>query len=582
MADVTLKINGVEVTAPEGTTILDAAHMAGVEIPTLCFLRDINETANCRMCVVEIKGAKALAAACVYPIANGIEVWTNTPRVQTARRKTMELILSNHHKKCLSCIRSTNCELQAYARELGIEDEYFYDGDMIDYEIDDSAVHMIRDNNKCILCRRCIGACDNAQGIAVIGVNNRGFKAHIGSPFDMPLASTACVHCGQCIVSCPVGALYEKDDTAKVEAALMDEDKFVIIQPAPAVRATLGEEFGLPIGTDVEGKIAAACRRMGFDRVFDVDFTADLTILEEANELIDRVTNGGVLPMFTSCSPGWIKFCEEYFPEFLPNLSSCKSPQGMFGGLSKTFLPEKLGIDPKNIYTVSIMPCTAKKFEVSREELNENGIPDIDCTLTVREFARLIKKFGVDFVNLPDEGYDDPLGESTGAAVIFGTTGGVMEAALRTAADWITGTSIDAIEYQDVRGMEGVKEATYKVGDLDVKICVVSGLANARQVLNDIKEGKRNYHFVEFMCCPGGCINGGGQPIVDARVLNFTDVKMKRAMALYNNDAAKTIRKSHENPSVLKLYDEYLEKPGSHKAHEILHTHYIERPIYND
>ena len=582
MADVTIKINGIEVTAPEGSTILEAAHKANIFIPTLCFLKDINNDADCRMCVVEVKGARALMAACVYPISDGMEVWTNTPKVNHARKRTLELTLSSHARNCLSCVRSGDCELQAMAKTLGVENEAFYDGETIKYDLDTSAIHMIRDNNKCILCRRCVGACTNAQGIGVIGPNARGFKAHIGSPFDMPLADTACVHCGQCIVACPTGALYEKDNTAQVEEALADESKFVVVQTAPAVRAALGEEFGFPIGTDTEGKMAAACRRIGFDRVFDTDFAADLTIMEEANELVERITNGGVLPMFTSCSPGWVKYCEEYFPEFRDNLSTCKSPQNMFGALTKSYLAEKLGKDPKDIFCVSVMPCTAKKFEISREELETNDVPDVDCSITTREFARMVKFHGIDFASLPDEQFDDPLGESTGAGVIFGATGGVMEAALRTAVETITGKSMDNVDYQDVRGMEGVKEATYKVGDLEVNVAVVSGLANAHQVLKDIKEGKRNYHFVEFMCCPGGCINGGGQPHVKSQIRNFNDVKMLRAKALYSNDEAKTIRKSHENPSIIKLYDEYLEKPGSHKAHTLLHTHYVKRQVYLD
>lgn len=579
MADVNLKINGVDVTAPEGSTILEAAHLANIYIPTLCFLKDINEAADCRMCVVEVKGARALMAACVYPVSEGMEVWTNTDKVINARKKTLELILSNHDQKCLSCIRSGNCELQEMARDMGIDDSHYYEGEVSVYEKDESSIHMVRDNNKCILCRRCVGACENSQGIGVIGPNNRGFKAHIGCAFDLPLAETSCVHCGQCIVACPVGALYEKDNTAEVEAALADPDKFVVVQPAPAVRAALGEEFGYPIGTDVEGKMAAAARRLGFDRVFDTDFAADLTIMEEGHEFIDRVQNGGVLPMFTSCSPGWIKFVEEYYPEMRENLSTCKSPQNMFGAVTKSYLAEKLGKSPEEIFTVSIMPCTAKKFEVSREELETNGVQDVDVSLTTREFARLIKKHGIDFASLEDEGFDHPLGESTGAAVIFGATGGVMEAALRTAVEVLTGEALPSVDFVEVRGMEGIKEATYKVGDLEVNVAVVSGLANARKVLDAIKAGEKNYHFVEFMCCPGGCINGGGQPIVSSKIKNFVDVRQLRANVLYSNDAAKVIRKSHENPSIQKIYEEYFGEPGSHKAHMILHTHYIKRDV---
>ena len=580
MADVTIKINGINVTAPEGVTILDAAHKANIFIPTLCFLRGINNDADCRMCVVEVKGARALLASCAYPISNGMEIWTNTPKVNHARKRTLEMILSNHDRHCLSCIRNSDCELQEMARTLGVEDEGFYEGEMTQYELDCSSIHMIRDNNKCILCRRCVGACTNEQSIGVLGPNARGFKAHIGSPFDMPLSETSCVHCGQCIVACPTGALYEKDNTAVVEAALVDESKYVVVQTAPSVRATIGEEFGFPIGTDTEGKMVAACRRIGFDKVFDTDFAADLTILEEANELVERITNNGILPMFTSCSPGWVKFCEEYFPDMREHLSTCKSPQNMFGAITKSYLAKKLGKDPKDIFCVSVMPCTAKKFEISREELETNGVPDVDCSITTRELARMIRFHGIDFENLPDENFDDPLGESTGAGVIFGVTGGVMEAALRTAVETLTGKPVRHVDYTDVRGMVGVKEASYNVNGMEMKVAAVSGLANARKVLNDIKEGKREYHFIEFMCCPGGCINGGGQPHVKAQVRNFHNVKQLRAQALYANDAAKTIRKSHENPSIIKLYNEYLERPGSAKAHSLLHTHYVKRSVY--
>lgn len=579
MENVNLKINGLNVTAPAGSTILEAAQKAGIRIPTLCYLKDINEIGACRMCVVEVKGARNLVAACVHPVSEGMEVQTNTPQLLESRRRTLELLLSNHDKKCLSCVRSGKCELQELCQEYGVEDEDYFAGEMTHYELDDSAVHMIRDNNKCILCRRCSAVCEKVQSVGVIGPNNRGFATFIGSPFDMGLGDTSCVSCGQCIAACPTGALYEKDSIQEVLAALADESKHVVVQPAPSVRAALGEEFGYPMGTDVEGKMAAALRRIGFDKVFDTDFSADLTIMEEAHEFIDRVQNNGVLPMMTSCSPGWIKYCEHYYPDQLEHLSSCKSPQQMFGAVTKTYYAEKMGIDPKDIVCVSVMPCTAKKFEIGREDQNAAGVPDVDISITTRELARLIRKVGIDFRSLPDEGFDDPLGESTGAGVIFGATGGVMEAALRTAVETLTGEKLEKVEFMEVRGTEGTKEATYHVAGMDVKVAVASGLSNARVIMDKIRAGEADYHFVEIMCCPGGCVNGGGQPQVHADVRNFTDVRAIRAKALYDNDAAKTLRKSHENPSIQKLYKEYLGEPGSEKAHHILHTTYVKRSI---
>ncbi|MBO7631982.1 MAG: (2Fe-2S)-binding protein, partial [Lachnospiraceae bacterium] len=553
MKMVNVKVNGIPVSVPEGTTILDAAHKAGVKIPTLCFLRDTNEVGDCRICLVESTKARGLVAACMYPLAasdEGAEIKTNSAKVLDSRRKTLQLILSTHDRKCLSCVRSGKCELQKLCNELGVEDEKLYEGFRPEYEKDTSAVHMVRDNNKCVLCRRCVGACEKVQGIAVIGPNNRGFASFIGSAFDMGLAETSCVHCGQCIVACPTGALYEKDDSYKVEAAIADPDKFVVVQPAPSVRATLGEEFGMPIGTDVEGKLATALRALGFDKVFDTDFAADLTIVEEATELVERVKNGGVLPMITSCSPGWVKFCETYYPEQIAHLSSCKSPQQMFGATVKTYYAQKMGIDPAKIVCVGVMPCTAKKFEVTRDQSAVPGIPDVDISITTRELARMIKRNDIDFAALPDGEFDDPLGESTGAAVIFGATGGVMEAALRTAVEVITGEELKAVDFTEVRGMQGIKEATYNVGGLEVKVAVASSLSNARIIMDQIKAGTSPYTFIEIMACPGGCINGGGQPLVDSEVRNFVDVRGLRAKALYDNDAAKTLRKSHENPSI--------------------------------
>ena len=556
MENINLKINGLEVSAPAGSTILEAAHLAGIRIPTLCYLKEINEIGACRMCVVEVKGAKNLVAACVYPINEGMEVWTNTPRLIKSRRRTLQLLLSNHDKKCLSCVRSGNCELQQLCREYGVDDEDYFQGESNHYELDTSAAHMIRDNNKCILCRRCVAVCEKTQGIGVIGPNNRGFATFIGSAFDMGLGQTSCVSCGQCIAVCPTGALYEKDYTDQILEAIADPDKYVVVQTAPSVRAGLGEEFGYPMGTDVEGKMAAALRRIGFDKVFDTDWAADLTIMEEATELLQRIQNGGVLPLITSCSPGWIKYCEHYFPDMTENLSSCKSPQQMFGAMLKTYFAEKEGIDPAKIVSVSVMPCTAKKFEIGREDQNAAGVPDVDIAITTRELARLIRRCGISFTDLPDEKFDDPMGESTGAAVIFGATGGVMEAALRTAVETLTGEELAKLDFTDVRGTEGVKEASYNVAGMDIRVAVASGLANARTLLNKVKSGEAQYHFIEIMGCPA-----------------------IRAGVLYRNDEAKAIRKSHENPAIKKLYEEYLGEPGSHKAHEYLHTTYVKRTI---
>lgn len=578
METVTIKINGMSLSVPKGSTILEAARSAGIDIPTLCFLKEINEIGACRICVVEVKGARSLVASCVYPVAEGMEIWTNTKRVLDSRKKTLQLILSNHDRKCLSCVRSGNCELQKLCKDLGVEDEGLYDGAKTHYEIDDSAVHMIRDNNKCILCRRCVAMCDKVQAVGVIGANERGFVTTIASAFDMGLGETSCVNCGQCIAVCPTGALSEKDDTDKVFAALADPTKHVIVQTAPAVRAGLGEAFGYPIGTNVEGKMVAALRRLGFAKVFDTDFAADLTIMEEAHEFLDRVQNGGTLPLITSCSPGWIKYCEAYFPDLIDNLSSCKSPQQMFGAVAKTYYAEKMGIDPKDIVMVSVMPCTAKKFEIGRDDQNASGYPDVDISITVRELARMINRVGLNFTLLPEEAFDAPLGISTGAAVIFGATGGVMEAALRTAVETLTGEELKALDFTEVRGTKGIKEATYNVAGMDINVAVASSLSNAKKLLTDVRNGKK-YHFIEIMGCPGGCVNGGGQPQVSGSVRNFTDVKALRAKALYESDAANSIRKSHENPGIKELYATYLGEPGSHKAHELLHTTYVKRSV---
>ena len=577
---VNIKINGVPCSAPEGSTILEAARLAGIKIPTLCFLKDINEIGACRMCVVEVKGARSLVAACVYPINEGMEIFTNTPKVVESRRTTLELILSNHKRECLSCVRSGSCELQELCNEYNVVEDY-YEGENPAIKIDDSAAHMTRDNSKCILCRRCVAACEKLQGIGVIGANERGFAVQIASPFDMSLAETACVSCGQCITACPTGALKEKDDTAKILEAIADPEKMVVVQAAPAVRASLGEAFGYPIGTNVEGKMIAAMRRLGFDKVFDTNFSADLTIMEESAEFIDRVQNGGVLPMITSCSPGWIRYCENYFPEFIPNLSSCKSPQQMFGAVVKTYYAQKLGKNPEDIFSVSIMPCTAKKYEIGRDDQSAAGVPDLDATITTRELARLIKQAGIMFNDLPDEVCDSPLGTGTGAAVIFGATGGVMEAALRTAVWKLTGKPESTpVEFTDVRGIEGIKEATYNVAGMEVKVAVASGLANAKALLKKVKSGEASYHFIEIMACPGGCVNGGGQIIQPSSVRSFTDIRAERAKVLYDIDSANTLRCSHENPDIKVLYDEFLGETGSHKAHEVLHTTYKAKKLY--
>lgn len=582
--EIKVTIDGAAVTVPEGTTLLDAAHKAGIYIPTLCYLREINEIGACRICVCEVEGARSLVAACVYPCTDGMVAHTNTEKIKDYRRKTLQLILSNHDKDCLGCIRNTNCELQTLCKKYGVEDTDYYKGKKSEFLVDDLSASIVRDNNKCILCRRCVAACERYQSIGVIGANERGFDTHISSAFEMPLKETSCVNCGQCIIACPVGALHEKDSTKAVKDAIADPDKFVVVQAAPSVRVGLGECFGLPIGEVVEGQLAAAMRRLGFDAIFDTNFSADLTIVEEANELVERVKNGGVLPMITSCSPGWVKFIEHYYPELLPHVSSCKSPQQMFGAVAKSYFAEKKGIDKNKIVSVSIMPCTAKKFELGRKDQDANGVPDVDYSLTTREFARMIEESGIDFLNLPEEGYDDPMGESTGAGVIFGATGGVMEAALRSAVEWISGKEIprEAIDFVDVRGTKGIKEASYTVGDLNVNVAVASGLANARQLLELIKNGEKDYTFIEIMACPGGCVNGGGQPLVSSAVKNFTDIRKERAKGLYELDRNRPLRKSHENKSIIKLYDEYLGSYGSEKAHHLLHTSFVKREVNQD
>ncbi len=570
---VNLKINGIQVSVPEGSTVLQAAKVANVRIPTLCYLKDVQCVGSCRLCLVEATGARGLVTACTYPVSEGMEVRTNTPAVRKSRKTTVELILSTHKKKCLSCVRSMNCELQKLALEFNAEEDRFgTDHDLM--PVDDLSASIVRDNSKCVMCTRCVAACTQ-QTIAAIGPQNRGYSKTIGSPYGVSLAHTSCVNCGQCVVACPVGALYEKSSVADVWGAIVDPEKEVVFFTAPSVRATLGEAFGLPVGTNVEGKMVSAIKQLGDVKCFNMDITADLTIMEEATELLTRIQSGGALPMFTSCCPGWVKFAEHYYPELLPNISTCKSPQEMFSALLKTYYCEKNGIDPEKLFVVSVIPCTAKKFEVTRDELGHYT----DAAITTRELAKMIKEAGVDFVNLPDSAFDTPFEEASGAGAIFGATGGVMEAALRTAAVKLGGDGAP-LEFKEVRGTAGVKEAEYTVGGKTVKVAVASGLGNARAVIEDIKSGKKNYAFVEIMACPGGCINGGGQPYVHDEIRNNIDLKAVRAQALYDYDSDSKLRRSHENPAVEKLYAEFLEKPNSHKAHKLLHTTYTKREKY--
>ncbi len=578
---ISLTIDGIKVEVPDNTTVLEAARKAGIRIPTLCYLKGVNAIGACRMCLVDVlEGGRGLQAACVLPAVNGMVVSTNSQTVQDARKVNLQLILSNHNKKCLSCVRNRSCELQKLCEELGVDDETVYEGDRYDRPMDTSSPSIVRDPEKCILCRRCVAVCNNVQKIGAIGATHRGFKTIIEPVFGKSIGDVLCVNCGQCITACPVGALTEKSEIDDVWAAIHDKTKHVVVQTAPAVRFGLGEEFGIDPGNSVTGKMAAALRRLGFAKVFDTDFAADLTIMEEGTELLHRINNGGKLPMITSCSPGWIKYCEMFFPDFLDNLSTCKSPHEMEGAVIKSYYAQKNGIDPKSIYVVSVMPCTAKKFEKERDELSNDGMRNVDAVLTTRELARMIKQANIDFKRLPDEDFDKILGESTGAAVIFGATGGVMEAALRTVADLLTGQDLKDIDYECVRGIDGVKEATLNIAGMDIKVAVASGTGNAKKLLEAVRSGEKDYHFIEIMGCPGGCVTGGGQPIVSAQDKMDINPYVVRAKATYAEDAGKPKRKSHENEEIKQLYKEFLGEAGGHKSHELLHTHYHQRPKY--
>ncbi|MDR0978955.1 MAG: [FeFe] hydrogenase, group A [Lachnospiraceae bacterium] len=578
---ITLTIDGQSVSVPMSSTILEAARHANIEIPTLCFLKDINQVGDCRMCIVQVEGMRGFVTSCIQVAQEGMNVSTNTKEVVEARKVVLDLILSNHQRDCLTCNRNQNCELQTLAQKFNVTNVE-YEGARNKYEIDDMSPSIVRDFNKCILCRRCVATCKKVQQVSAIDSIGRGFTSSVGTAGNNSLDKVNCVFCGQCINNCPVGALKEKDSTREVFRKLKDKKQTILVQTAPAVRVALGEEFGMPVGTNVQGKMVTALKKLGFDKVFDTNTAADLTIMEEATEFVNRFKNGGTLPMITSCSPGWVRYIEMNYPELLPHLSTCKSPHEMFGAILKSYYAEKQKISPEDLYVVSVMPCVAKKFEAKREELKNDELENVDSVLTTRELARMIKQEGIDFVNLEDTDFDSPMQEATGAAAIFGTTGGVMEAALRTAYEWVTGKELGKLDFEDVRGKEGIKHASVKLGDITLKVAVAHGLSNAKKILEEIKAGKADYQFVEIMACPGGCIMGGGQPIKSSKERMEKDVRDLRAKAIYNIDKESKIRKSHENPDIQKLYKEYLEAPGGHKAHELLHTHYVKREKYKD
>ena len=577
---INLTIDDQKVTVPEGTTILDAAKQAGIDIPTLCFLKEINEVGDCRMCIVEVEGRKGFATSCIQTVEEGMVVHTHTQNVLEARHVILDLIISNHAKDCLTCTRSGNCELQTLATKFNVLNVEF-PGEMTEHKVDDLSPSIVRDFNKCILCRRCVAACKNVQHIGAIDVINRGFESCISTVGDHSLNNVNCTFCGQCIEACPTGALHEKETINDVWAKLKDPDTYVVVQTAPAVRVALGEEFQMPIGTNVKGKMVTALKRLGFDKVFDTNTGADFTIMEEANEFVERFKKNDNLPMMTSCCPAWVKYIESYEPDLLPHLSSCKSPHQMFGAIIKSYYAKKVGIDPEKIYTVSVMPCIAKKFERQRPEMQVDGLYDVDNVITTRELSRMIKQANIEFEKLEDSEFDNPMGEATGAGAIFGTTGGVMEAALRTAQDTLTGKSLDKIEFKQVRGGKGIKKATIEIAGKPIKVVAASGLENARIILDEIKSGKADYQFVEIMACPGGCIMGGGQPIKSSKIRSEVDIRKLRADSIYSIDEKSTIRKSHENPILKKIYEEYLEKPGSYRAEKLLHTNYKKREKYN-
>lgn len=577
---INLKIDDKEISVPEGVTILEAARMSNIDIPTLCYLKEINQIGDCRMCIVEVEGRKGFVTSCIQRAEEGMVVHTHTPAVLEARRTILDLIISNHAKDCLTCTRNGNCELQALAIKFNITN-IEYEGERTKHKVDDKSPAIVRDFNKCVLCRRCVGACKNIQNIGAIDCINRGFESCVSTAGDNSLADVDCTYCGQCIEACPTGALHEKDDTAKVWTKLKDQDVYTVVQTAPAVRVALGEEFGMPIGENTAGKMVTALRKLGFDKVFDTNTGADFTIMEEANEFAQRISNGGTLPMITSCCPAWVRFAEKNYPEQLGHLSSCKSPHQMFGAIIKSYYAKKFNIDPSKIFTVSVMPCIAKKYEATREEMEEDGLRDVDAVITTRELSRMIKQGNIEYTTLEDSEFDDPMGEASGAAAIFGTTGGVMEAALRTAADTLESKDLGQFEYKDVRGGAGIKKASVNIAGKEIRVVVASGLKNARKIMNEIKAGKADYDFVEIMACPGGCVMGGGQPIKNSKTRSTVDVRTLRANSLYTIDEKSVIRKSHENPTIKTIYKEFFEKPGSEMAHKYLHTTYHKQEKYN-